>query len=44
VTVGARDIANGTVEVYRRDLDTKEVVKIDELADYCEQTLAEIQS
>jgi prolyl-tRNA synthetase len=25
-------------------LDTKEVVKIDELADYCEQTLAEIQS
>lgn len=37
-------MSNGVVEVYRRDLDTKESVKIQELADYCHRTLHEMQS
>jgi prolyl-tRNA synthetase len=35
---------NNVVEVFRRDTSTKELIPIDQLADYCEKTLYEIQT
>lgn len=43
VTVGARDLQNGTVELARRDLQTKETVIQEGLADRIETLLEEIQ-
>ena len=43
IAIGARDLANGTVELARRDLLTKEVVPLTELNDKIEVLLKEIQ-
>ncbi|HMT26796.1 MAG TPA: His/Gly/Thr/Pro-type tRNA ligase C-terminal domain-containing protein, partial [Candidatus Absconditabacterales bacterium] len=43
IAVGPRDMENKVVEVFRRDTSTKELISIDQLADYCEKTLYEIQ-
>ena len=43
VAVGARDMQNGTVELARRDTQTKETVAQDGLADTIEALLEEIQ-
>ncbi|GAA4955762.1 proline--tRNA ligase [Algibacter agarivorans] len=43
IAIGTRDLANGTVEIARRDTLTKEVVAIDGLNDKIEGLLAEIQ-
>lgn len=43
VAVGPRDMAAGTVEVYRRDTQSKEVIKIEQLAAYCAQQLTQMQ-
>ncbi|MGZ3898822.1 MAG: proline--tRNA ligase [Bacteroidia bacterium] len=44
IALGERDLANGTVEVARRDNLTKEIVKIDEIENYIANLLEEIQS
>jgi prolyl-tRNA synthetase len=44
VAIGERDLANRTVEIARRDTLTKEVVKIDEVVDYIENLLEQMQS
>ncbi len=44
IAMGPRDLENGTVEVARRDLGSKETVEISALADYIDQLLKEIQS
>ena len=44
IAIGERDLANGTVEVARRDNLTKEVVKIEGVETYIEKLLEEIQS
>ncbi|MEP3836246.1 MAG: proline--tRNA ligase [Algibacter sp.] len=44
LAIGARDLANGTVEIARRDTLTKEVVALDGLNDKIEGLLKEIQS
>ncbi len=44
IAIGERDLANGTVEVARRDTLTKEIVKIDEIENYIVKLLEEIQS
>jgi len=43
VAIGARDMQNGTVELARRDTQTKETVQQDGLAATIEQLLVEIQ-
>ena len=43
VAVGMRDLQNGTVEIARRDTQTKETVPQSGLADRIEQLLADIQ-
>ena len=41
--LGKRDLENGTIEVARRDLKTKESVPLEGLADYVAKLLVEIQ-
>jgi prolyl-tRNA synthetase len=43
VAIGGRDLANGTVELARRDTKTKETVEQQGLAEQIEQLLVEIQ-
>ncbi|MHC8950303.1 proline--tRNA ligase [Sphingobacterium hungaricum] len=43
VAIGARDMQNGTVELARRDIQTKQTVSQDGLADHIEALLNEIQ-
>lgn len=43
IAMGERDLANGTVEVARRDTLSKELIKIEEVADHVEKLLQEIQ-
>ncbi|MDG1729624.1 MAG: proline--tRNA ligase [Algibacter sp.] len=43
LAIGARDLANGTVEIARRDTLTKEVIALDSLNDKIETLLKEIQ-
>lgn len=44
IAVGERDLATGTVEIVRRDLLTKEIVKMDEVENYIVNLLNDIQS
>ena len=44
IAIGPKDLENGTVEVARRDLKTKEIVSIDESVNYVEKLLNTIQS
>ncbi|XMO87094.1 proline--tRNA ligase [Algibacter sp. AS12] len=44
LAIGARDLANGTVEIARRDTLTKEVVTLDSLNDKIEGLLKDIQN
>lgn len=44
IALGERDLANGTVEIARRDNLTKEIVKINEIENYIVNLLEEIQS
>lgn len=44
VAIGERDLTNGTVEIARRDLLSKEIVKIDEVDSYIEKLLLDIQN
>ncbi len=44
ITVGERDMANGTVEIARRDLLSKEVIKIEGVEGYVSKLLEEIQT
>ncbi|MCE3226109.1 MAG: proline--tRNA ligase [Bacteroidetes bacterium] len=44
IALGERDLANGTVEIARRDTLTKEVVQIDGVENYIANLLEEIQS
>src|SRR5690606_34090566 len=43
LTIGARDLKNGTVEIARRDQQTKETVSKDSLIDRIEKLLTDIQ-
>jgi prolyl-tRNA synthetase len=43
VAIGERDIENGTIEIARRDLLSKEVVKVENADDYIAELLHEIQ-
>lgn len=43
LTIGERDIENGTIEVFRRDTLTKQVVAIEEVELYLQDLLKEIQ-
>jgi prolyl-tRNA synthetase len=43
IGVGARDIENGQLEVYRRDTGTKEFVAIEDIASYVIDTLQDMQ-
>ncbi|NJX16481.1 proline--tRNA ligase [Tamlana crocina] len=43
IAIGPKDIANGTVELARRDTLTKEVIALDNINDKVESLLAEIQ-
>jgi prolyl-tRNA synthetase len=43
LAIGARDLANGTIEVARRDTLTKEVQPLDGIENYIENLLNEIQ-
>lgn len=44
IAVGMRDLQNGVVEIYRRDTQTKELVKVEEVAWYCQKKLEEMQT
>ena len=44
IAIGERDMANGTVEIARRDLLSKEIVKIEEIDTYVARLLEDIQS
>jgi prolyl-tRNA synthetase len=44
IAIGERDMANGTVEIARRDLLSKEIVKIEEVDTYVAKLLVDIQS
>jgi prolyl-tRNA synthetase len=44
IAIGPKDLENGTVEVARRDLKTKEIVSIDASVNYVEKLLNTIQS
>jgi prolyl-tRNA synthetase len=43
IGIGERDIENGTIEVARRDLLTKEVIKVEDAANYISDLLHSIQ-
>lgn len=43
ITLGERDLANGTIEIARRDTLTKEVINVSDVEAYVEKTLEEIQ-
>ncbi len=43
IAMGPRDLENGTVEVARRDILAKELVSVDNIVDYVEGKLEEIQ-
>lgn len=43
IALGERDLANGTIEVARRDLLTKEVIKIDDVDTYVANLLEDMQ-
>jgi prolyl-tRNA synthetase len=43
IAIGARDLANGTVEIARRDILTKQVVALNDLTQTIETLLKEIQ-
>ena len=44
IAIGARDIANNTVELARRDTLSKEVIDMDSVAEMIPELLKEIQS
>ncbi len=44
IAIGERDLANGTVEIARRDLLSKEIVKMDDVENYVTRLLEDIQS
>lgn len=44
IAIGERDLAAGTVEIARRDLLTKEVIKMDDVEGYVEKLLEDIQN
>jgi len=44
IAIGPRDIANGTVEIARRDTLTKEVIKQENIADHITDLLVDIQT
>ncbi len=44
IAIGERDLANGTVEVARRDLLSKEVIKMEEVEAYVTKLLEDIQT
>lgn len=44
MAIGARDLENGTVEIARRDLLSKEVKPLEGIADYIETLLEDIQA
>ena len=44
IAIGPRDIANGTVEIARRDTLTKEVIKQENIAEYIADLLVDIQT
>lgn len=44
IGIGERDIENGTIEIARRDLLTKEVIKIEDVETYVAKVLEDIQS
>ncbi|MBL7913252.1 MAG: proline--tRNA ligase [Bacteroidia bacterium] len=44
IAIGERDLANGTVEVARRDLLSKEVIKMEEVEAYVAKLLEDIQT
>ncbi len=43
IAIGERDLSNGTVEIARRDLLTKEIIKLDEIEGYVTRLLEDIQ-
>jgi prolyl-tRNA synthetase len=43
ITVGERDLANGTIEIARRDLLSKEVIKIENVDSYVADLLEDMQ-
>ncbi|MDZ4665300.1 MAG: proline--tRNA ligase [Bacteroidota bacterium] len=44
IGIGERDIENGTIEVARRDLLTKEVIKVEDAANYISDLMHSIQT
>lgn len=44
IAIGERDMVNGTVEIARRDLLSKQVIKIEEVDAYVAQLLVDIQN
>ncbi len=44
IAIGERDLTNGTVEIARRDLLSKEIVKIEDVDSYIEKLLHDIQT
>jgi prolyl-tRNA synthetase len=44
IAIGERDMANGTIEIARRDLLTKEVIKMQDAENYVAKLLEDIQS
>jgi prolyl-tRNA synthetase len=44
IAIGERDLANGTIEIARRDLLSKEVIKISEVENYVSKLLEDIQT
>lgn len=44
VAIGERDLANGTIEIARRDLLTKEVIKMEDAESYISNLLEDIQA
>lgn len=44
IAIGERDMVNGTVEIARRDLLSKEVIKIEQVDTYVAQLLEDIQN
>jgi prolyl-tRNA synthetase len=43
IAIGERDLQNGTVEVARRDLAEKQTLKIEEITDFVERSLVDMQ-
>ena len=44
IAIGERDMANGTIEIARRDLLTKEVIKMEDAENYIANLLEDIQA